>query len=231
MDYSNLIKELDKATSFDLYRLSSAIDRMLDDPIRIAHIKQFLRIGQEVEYFDGNANHVVNGTVVKFLPTKVVVENHHDKKRWRLPFYMINIQQIDTKINEGAKQGLGRNEVGVDDLVGFLDRDNHERYGTVIRLNPKTVTLACDGGQWRVAYSFLFKVLNPQVKQMPTQQAPEQEKQTSSQIDVGRSAEDDGPVTPLSRAADQASQQSKVGRNHPCPCGSGKKFKKCCLGR
>ena len=22
----------------------------------------------------------------------------------------------------------------------------------------------------------------------------------------------------------------KVGRNDPCPCGSGKKFKKCCLG-
>jgi uncharacterized protein YecA (UPF0149 family) len=23
----------------------------------------------------------------------------------------------------------------------------------------------------------------------------------------------------------------KVGRNHPCPCGSGKKFKACCLWR
>lgn len=23
----------------------------------------------------------------------------------------------------------------------------------------------------------------------------------------------------------------KVGRNGPCPCGSGKKFKKCCMGR
>lgn len=23
--------------------------------------------------------------------------------------------------------------------------------------------------------------------------------------------------------------QAKVGRNDPCPCGSGKKFKKCCL--
>ncbi|MDD3234623.1 MAG: SEC-C metal-binding domain-containing protein [Candidatus Omnitrophica bacterium] len=22
--------------------------------------------------------------------------------------------------------------------------------------------------------------------------------------------------------------QNKVGRNEPCPCGSGKKFKKCC---
>src|SRR5258708_16295759 len=24
-------------------------------------------------------------------------------------------------------------------------------------------------------------------------------------------------------------QMAKVGRNHPCPCGSGKKFKLCCL--
>ncbi len=231
MDYSSLIKELDKATSFDLYRLSSAIDRMLEDPERKAYIKQFLRIGQEVEYFDSSANHAVNGTVVKFLPTKVVVENHHDKKCWRLPFYMINIHQIDTKINEGTKQGLGRNEVAVGDLVGFLDRDNRERYGTVIRLNPKTVTLACDGGQWRVAYSFLFKVLNPQVEQLVAQQAPEQDKQVFCQVEGDWFADDGAPATPAPSVVDHDSQQSKVGRNHPCPCGSGKKYKKCCLGR
>lgn len=23
----------------------------------------------------------------------------------------------------------------------------------------------------------------------------------------------------------------RVGRNHPCPCGSGKKFKKCCISK
>ena len=23
----------------------------------------------------------------------------------------------------------------------------------------------------------------------------------------------------------------KIGRNDPCPCGSGKKYKKCCLGQ
>jgi len=23
----------------------------------------------------------------------------------------------------------------------------------------------------------------------------------------------------------------KIGRNEPCPCGSGKKYKKCCLGK
>ena len=26
-------------------------------------------------------------------------------------------------------------------------------------------------------------------------------------------------------------EQPKIGRNAPCPCGSGKKFKKCCIGR
>jgi uncharacterized protein YecA (UPF0149 family) len=28
-----------------------------------------------------------------------------------------------------------------------------------------------------------------------------------------------------------ARKPPKVGRNEPCPCGSGKKFKKCCLER
>jgi len=26
-------------------------------------------------------------------------------------------------------------------------------------------------------------------------------------------------------------QKAKVGRNDPCPCGSGKKYKKCCAGK
>lgn len=33
----------------------------------------------------------------------------------------------------------------------------------------------------------------------------------------------------LKSAPTPASEQSKIGRNDPCPCGSGKKYKKCCL--
>ena len=33
------------------------------------------------------------------------------------------------------------------------------------------------------------------------------------------------PPTPLQ------TRRGKVGRNEPCPCGSGKKFKKCCLAK
>lgn len=29
----------------------------------------------------------------------------------------------------------------------------------------------------------------------------------------------------------EANRSKKVGRNDPCPCGSGKKFKKCCIGK
>jgi len=29
----------------------------------------------------------------------------------------------------------------------------------------------------------------------------------------------------------RARAEKKIGRNEPCPCGSGKKFKKCCLGK
>src|SRR5262249_28870577 len=32
-------------------------------------------------------------------------------------------------------------------------------------------------------------------------------------------------------AADLGAAQPKVGRNDPCPCGSGKKYKKCCLAK
>lgn len=33
----------------------------------------------------------------------------------------------------------------------------------------------------------------------------------------------------IMRQADQKGLKSKVGRNDPCPCSSGKKYKKCCL--
>lgn len=31
--------------------------------------------------------------------------------------------------------------------------------------------------------------------------------------------------------AERFTGNKKIGRNDPCPCGSGKKYKKCCLGK
>jgi hypothetical protein len=43
-------------------------------------------------------------------------------------------------------------------------------------------------------------------------------------IDLGSPAEDDEPAADVPEA-----RGARVGRNEPCPCGSGKKYKRCCL--
>jgi preprotein translocase subunit SecA len=42
-------------------------------------------------------------------------------------------------------------------------------------------------------------------------------------------AENGQRITPRARPASMEPRGEKVGRNDPCPCGSGKKYKKCCL--
>jgi len=45
----------------------------------------------------------------------------------------------------------------------------------------------------------------------------------------GRACLARGTASVLSNSSGPAQPRKKVGRNDPCPCGSGKKFKKCCL--
>ena len=169
MNYSEILKEIEKASSFDLFRLSVALDRMLEEPSRIIAVKQKLIIGREIEYFEPSENRAIKAKVIGFKRTKVSIENIHDKKRWLIPYYFINIENIDTTISEN-KVGLGRNEVKVGDLVGFIDRSNREKYGRIIRLNQKTVTLELENTQWRVAYQLLFRILSPEMDSLNVDQ-------------------------------------------------------------
>lgn len=76
------------------------------------------------------------------------------------PYAAINLDGADVQIREHKPQGLGRNEIAIGEVVGFLDRDQQQRSGQVIRLNDKTVTLQCGKVQWRVAYCFLHRVVD-----------------------------------------------------------------------
>ena len=55
--------------------------------------------------------------------------------------------------------------------------------------------------------------------------ALEAEEQNRLDAQHRREQEERARWTPVVR------QGPKVGRNDPCPCGSGKKYKKCCLGK
>ena len=70
-----------------------------------------------------------------------------------------------------------------------------------------------------------------------TQEPPKRRRMTFDNVlelsaDGPQGMAEGGDAGPMSRPhAAPKSGSSKVGRNDPCPCGSGKKFKKCCLGK
>ena len=160
MNFSDVIKALNQASAFELYRMRAAINRVLDEPRWLQAIQARLQVGQPVQYFDAQANTLRQGQLLEMRRKQAVILDRDDGRRWLIPYVAINLDGADVQIREQARQGLGRNEVAVGDVVGFLDRDQQQRSGRIVRLNDKTVTLLCGQQQWRVAYDFLHRVVD-----------------------------------------------------------------------
>ena len=160
MNFSDVLKALNHASAFELYRMRAAINRVLDEPRWLQAIQSRLQVGQAIEYFDAQANKPRHGKLLELRRKLAVVLDQDDGKRWLIPYVSINLDGSDVQIREQPAQGLGRNEVAIGDFVGFIDRNQQQRSGQVIRLNDKTVTLLCGQQQWRVAYAFLHRVVD-----------------------------------------------------------------------
>lgn len=160
MDYSETAAARNNASAFELFRLRAAIDRVLDQPGWTLAVQTRLRVGQAISYFDPATNRSHPGQVLELRRKHVLVLDHATRKRWLISYAAINLDGADVEIREQAAQGLGRNEVAIGDVVGFLDRHQEQRSGRVVRLNDKTVTLVCGQQQWRVSYSLLHRVVD-----------------------------------------------------------------------
>ena len=171
MNFTEVIKSLNNASAFDLYRIRAAIDRVLDEPRWLQSVQVRLKIGQEVQYFDSRANALRRGRLLEMRRKQAVVLDSDDARRWLISYAAINLDGSDVQIRENKAQGLGRNEVAVGDVVGFVDRDQNQRTGEIIRLNDKTVSLQCGGAQWRVAYAYLHRVVDADLKDQGTIEA------------------------------------------------------------
>ena len=77
-----------------------------------------------------------------------------------ISYVAINLDGVDVNILEKAQHGLGRNQVAMGEIVGFVDRNLEQRSGRVVRLNDKTVTLMCGQQQWCVAYGLIHRVVD-----------------------------------------------------------------------
>lgn len=161
MDYSNILETLKQASLFDIYRLSVAIDHQLENPQRVAEIRKRLKPGQIIHYFDRTANGLIEATVIELKRTQLLVKNSHDRQQWNIPFFWVNLDEVNTDISVSPKTGLDKSQVSVGDIVGFPDRQNNDVFGEVIRLNQKTATIKTNANvEWRVGYHWLYRVID-----------------------------------------------------------------------
>jgi hypothetical protein len=159
MNYTDIISSLNQASAFDLFRLRAAIDRVLDQPGWMVAVQARLRLGMAIAYFDPQANRTFKGQLLEMRRKQSVVLDLETQKRWLISYAAINLDGADVEIREQPKQGLSRQSVAVGDVVGFVDRDHHQRSGKILRINDKTVTLQVGHQQWRVAYALLHRVV------------------------------------------------------------------------
>ena len=162
MDYTLLINELNKATTFDLYRLFVAIDKELRNPIRIKLIKQKLIIGMELSYFNFVQNRLLKAKLLEVRKTHALVFEYEGNKKFLIPFAVINLDNINTEIyKSNDSDSLSANTLKVGDFVSFY-KNGEFIIGLVTRLNFKTVSIETeDHGKWRVSYSCLKKNAAP----------------------------------------------------------------------
>jgi len=162
MDYSEILRSIENASLFDIYRLRVALDVCFEQPDKVLAVKRQLRAGMEISYFSGRSNKMTDAVIVEVQKNCVYTIDKGTEKRWSVPFYAINLAHINTDIHFSTNQtALDRNQLHVGETIGFLGKNDQETYGVITQLNPKTASVTTrDGARWRVNYSLLFKVLD-----------------------------------------------------------------------
>ncbi|MCW5203471.1 hypothetical protein VU11_07240 [Desulfobulbus sp. US2] len=121
--------------------------------------KRYLKPGQKISYFDAQQNREIEAEILKIRRTRVLVQNLHDQAKWTIPLYFVNLDKVETDIINSSKEGLDKTQLKVGDMVGFLDKEQNDLHGEIIRLNQKTATIMTSTkGRWRVAYEYLFLI-------------------------------------------------------------------------
>ncbi|HIC78380.1 MAG TPA: hypothetical protein EYP02_04280 [Sulfurovum sp.] len=160
MNYSQVLKDLDEATSFELYRLISALRDEINSTERIKKVRSGLRVGQTITWFDKDTNKLVESKILKLNKRRCLVINLEDKVKWDIVYASINTEDESVEINMNQKYGVRKSELRIGDMITYVSRDNLQVFGTVVKLNPKTAGIkTVEGESWRVAYSFLKKVI------------------------------------------------------------------------
>jgi len=114
-------------------------------------------------------------------------------------------------------------ELQLGDKVVFTSEMGQKVAGTIVKLNRKTVSLCThDGHHWRVSPALLRRA---EPKDVEVGVEPKKSEPLKQPVLMPPQ------VMPLTTSLFQSLFNQDVPRNAPCPCGSGKKYKRCCLNQ
>ncbi len=164
MNIQAVFQELQSASDFELFRLKTAIDKLLEDPERINALREKMVIGMQLDYFDAKENHSIACELLEIKRTRATIREIATGKRWTLPFYYLNLDHITTELVANNKRGMSKAELHIGSTVGFISsRNNQEYIGQVSKLNPKRVVLLVGNEKWNVPYQMLFPIIHSEL--------------------------------------------------------------------
>lgn len=138
MQIQQLFEELESACDFELFRLQSALQKMLDDPERTKQLKPKIRVGMKVDFFCTDRNLAISCTVLKIGRSRVDIQENDTQNHWSIPFFSLNLNHIETDIISLNIKGMSKAELSIGCTVGFINnKDNREYIAQVSKINPK----------------------------------------------------------------------------------------------
>lgn len=161
-----LIDALSRASSLELFQLSTIIERMLADPRRIIAVRTNMHLGQTVRFLDYRDGQMRSGKVVALKDTQLTLHEEGTRREWKLPYAAIEpsaptAAQPRPQPQTPAPPRPTRNEFRCGEKVAFEDKYLNTVVGTIVRINQRTVTIDTgDGTSWRVGFGLLRHVLD-----------------------------------------------------------------------
>ncbi len=111
------------------------------------------------------------------------------------------------------KEGIGLRGYGQRDPLTEYKREAFDLFQETVERVKATV----------VEWLFKIQLVREPASEAPSAPWPTRPRESARELNASHA--------PADRAPEARRVGQKVGRNDPCPCGSGKKYKKCCLGK
>ena len=162
-----LIDALNRASSLELFQLSTIIERLLADPRRIIAVRTNMNLGQTVRFLDWRDGQMRNATVVAMKDTQVTLHEEGTRREWKLPYAAVEPPLATGQptaappYSKPSQINSSRNDFRAGEKVSFDDKYLQPQVGTIVRINQTTATVDTGNGHtWRVPFHMLRHVLD-----------------------------------------------------------------------